>query len=369
MRRSPTSRSRKVTLSDVARGANLSPTVVSAFFRGRFYGQSRKEHTVGISEATRARILSTCVELGYVPEDPALRLQLYPQTGDVCYMLPSDVGSGLSHPFYASFAHGALTRLSAENRSLKFAVFDSRIDFLAHPESLPAPIQNHEASRFLVAGTENTSLMETLARLRFPTIYLSRIPEHPYPVGFTADYHNAVKTGIGHLHELGHRRIAVAALDYFKANTYSSRKLQAGFREIWTELFPHSEQPSVLFAPSSGDRTEFPLWEAVKRVRPKVTGVYCFDDFAAHDIINGALHDGVRIPAELSVVGTNNDMQAALTAVPLTTVDMATREIGAAAIEELDRRTDQGNPPTPQHRVFPVSLVVRKSTGPARDGS
>lgn len=365
MRRSPQSLSRKVTLSDVARGADLSPTVVSAFFRGRFYGQSREGHTVGISEATRGRILSTCVKVGYIPDDPALKLQLYPQTGDVCYMLPSEISSGLSHPFYASFANGALARLTEENRSLKFSVFDSTIDYLTHPENLPAPIKNHEASRFLVAGTENGSLMETLAKLKFPTIYLSRIPDHPYPVGFTADYRNAVKTGITHLRSLGHERIAVAALDYFKANTYSSRELQVGFTEIWAEVYPGVERPSVVFAPGSGDGAEFPLWEAIKRLRPKVTSVYCFDDFAANDIINGALHDGVRIPAELSVVGTNNDLSAELTAVPLTTVDMATREIGAAAIAEVDLQTVRGAPPEPVHRIFPVKLVARNSTGPA----
>lgn len=364
MRRQTRTLSRGVTLSDVARGAQLSPTVVSAFFRGSFYGQSQKAHTVGISGATRAKILATCVRLGYIPEDPALRLQLYPHTGDVCYMLPADISNGLSHPFYASFANGALARLSEENRSLRFSVFDSTIDYRAHPEKLPAPIKNHEASRFLVAGTENVSLMEVLAELKFPTIYLSRIPDHPYPVGFTADYRSAVKTGITHLRSLGHERIAVAGLDYFKANTYSSRELQLGFTEIWAEVFPGQERPSVVFAPGSGDSAGFPLWEAIKRLRPKVTSVYCFDDFAANDIINGALHDGVRIPAELSVVGTNNDLSAALTAVPLTTVDMATREIGAAAIAEVDLQTARGVPPEPPHRIFPVKLVARNSTGP-----
>lgn len=364
MRRESSSLARKATLSDVAREAKLSPTVVSAFFRGRFYGQSQKGHTVGISGATRAKIITACVKIGYIPDDPALRLQLYPQTGDVCYMLPADISSGLSHPFYASFANGALARLADENRSLKFTVFDSSIDFQAHPEKLPAPIKNHEASRFLIAGSENLSLMETLARLKFPTIYLSRIPEHPYPTGFTANYRSAVKTAIRHLHDLGHRRIAIAGLDYFKANTYSSRELQAGLAEVWPEVFPDLKRPSILFAPGSGESAGFPLWEVIKTIRPKPTAVYCFDDFAANDVVNGALHDGVRIPADLSVVGTNNDLSAALTAVPLTTIDMATREIGAAAVEEVDLQTTEGVPSAPRHRIFPVNLVVRNSTGP-----
>ncbi len=100
-------------------------------------------------------------------------------------------------------------------------------------------------------------------------------------------------------------------------------------------------------------------------MRPRPTAVYCFDDSAAITVINAALQEGLRIPEDMSVIGTNNELTAAMAAVPLTTIDMSTREIGAAAIEEVDLQTSQGVPPVPKHRLFPVNLTVRNSTGPA----
>jgi DNA-binding LacI/PurR family transcriptional regulator len=362
-KRPPTS----ITLSAISRAAGVTVTAVSAFYKKAYVGSGGQGggRTVGISRETQARILEASRKLGYRPADPALRLRLYPEEGDICFLLTSTIRDGLANTYFARFANGAMSRLHRTGRHLAFAYFEPDIDYTKQPELLPPPLRDHQASRFIIASRENLSLLDVLADRGLPTVYLSRIVHHQFPLCLTPDYHAAPRVALTHLRALGHERIAIAASSYMQGVSYGTAELTRGVADAWRELFPGQPVPGTLFGEPFTTEMKGSLWAQVAALRPRPTAVYCFDDYAAGHVIARAQLAGLKVPADLSVVGTNNQLDAERLALPLTTVDLVGEEIGAAAVDELGRMVTSAKGVARRHRVFPIQLVTRQSTGPA----
>jgi len=100
------------------------------------------------------------------------------------------------------------------------------------------------------------------------------------------------------------------------------------------------------------------------------TAVICSSDQMAVGVLREANHRGLRVPADLSVVGFDDIPFAAYCSPSLTTLAQPIEEMAAAAVDELLHRlardrSRQGN--EPHRRVFRPRLVVRESTGPVGD--
>lgn len=85
--------------------------------------------------------------------------------------------------------------------------------------------------------------------------------------------------------------------------------------------------------------------------------------FAASDTIAMGVYDtlkkrGLRIPADVSVIGYNDNPHAAWCSPKLTTVRQDTRQAGALLVEQLMRILEGG---TPRSIMMPAELVVRES--------
>jgi LacI family transcriptional regulator len=68
------------------------------------------------------------------------------------------------------------------------------------------------------------------------------------------------------------------------------------------------------------------------------------------------------VPHDIAVVGAGNVHYSDLLAVPLTTVDQGTCQMGARAAELLLERIGQKGPVRPRKILIPPKLVEREST-------
>jgi LacI family transcriptional regulator len=76
-----------------------------------------------------------------------------------------------------------------------------------------------------------------------------------------------------------------------------------------------------------------------------------------------AIHDaGLRVPHDIAVVGAGNVHYSDVLAVPLTTVDQGTCQMGARAAELLLERIGRKGPVRPKKVLIPPKLVEREST-------
>jgi LacI family transcriptional regulator len=96
---------------------------------------------------------------------------------------------------------------------------------------------------------------------------------------------------------------------------------------------------------------------------PRPTAIVCFNDKVAVGVLEAAADRGLRVPADLSVVGFDDSDVSRATTPRLTTVRQPRQEMGRMAVTALMRVLD-GHEAEALHIELATELVVRGSTAP-----
>jgi DNA-binding LacI/PurR family transcriptional regulator len=168
----------------------------------------------------------------------------------------------------------------------------------------------------------------------------------------------AAKLAVGHLHDLGHRRIGLA-LGPERYTPIIRRR--AGFIAALRERdIPFEEEliAESVFNVEGGHVTGEAL------INAGATAVVCASDLMALGVVRAARARGLDVPRDISVVGYDDSMLIAFVDPPLSTVRQPVTQMGIAAVHALfDKIRDVAVPHT--ELLFRPELVVRASTGPA----
>jgi LacI family transcriptional regulator len=92
------------------------------------------------------------------------------------------------------------------------------------------------------------------------------------------------------------------------------------------------------------------------------------NDRVAIGLIDGLRALGVRVPKDLSIVGYDNMEIGAFLAPKLTSIDARPDELIAVATERL-LQSIRGEEPGGVPAIIPTRLLIRDSTGPAREAA
>lgn len=101
---------------------------------------------------------------------------------------------------------------------------------------------------------------------------------------------------------------------------------------------------------------------ALLRRDPPPDAVFCFSDLLALGALRTLAREGVRVPADVAVVGFDDIEEAGYATPTLTTVAPDRQALARSALELLEDRI-AGRDVAPRDRRVPHRLVVRESTG------
>jgi LacI family transcriptional regulator, repressor for deo operon, udp, cdd, tsx, nupC, and nupG len=285
----------------VARRAGVSQSTVSLVFSGKGRGR--------VSEATEENVRRCARELGYRPNVAAQALRLGSSRA-VALIVPD-----ITNPFFNRVLRGA--QRAAQTAGYTVALVDTANDRRWEAQTFEAlragPVDGYllfEVSAPDGLGSdEHVVLMEAEA------------PRRP-SVRFDAE--GGATAAFRHLIELGHRRIGHLAAT-FDAPTFHLR--EAARRRVVSEagLDPDA-LPRALTAIGIDEARD----AAGPLLDERPTAVFCDDDVIAAGLYLAARERGLRIPADLSVVGFDDMDFARVLEPPLTTV-AAHPETGRAA--------------------------------------
>ncbi len=346
-------------MADIAKAAGVSQGAISSLLNDRDYG-------IRVSEKTRDRVFRVCREMGYIPNDLRAVVRMYPELGDFCVLLASDLGDLPSDPFQARVISGAM---AAIGEAVIIARYTPDTDYTSvETEVLPQPVRSGTTSKFLLVGKPNPSLCQTLVARGFGVA----LAGHDVPMaGVTSilpDFAGASQAAIDHLFKTGHKRIAILS-GPFGATDYHIIELNRGVRAGYDHANVPIEAQNIIYGDLTMENGYKALDILMDRPSPP-TAVFCFDDAAAAGVIARAQARGVKIPEDLSIIGCSDDALSAKLQPALSTVHLPAETIGVTGVQETDRRVRERDafPSEAKKVLLPVKLVERESSGPPKAG-
>lgn len=329
-------------LADVAKLAGVSTATASLVISGNDKGRT--------TPATRDNVLAAAAQLGYVGNAAAASLRTR-KTNTIGFL--SDTIA--STPY-------AVRMVEAANR----AAFDaghllllSNTGGSAEVEAAAvAEFRRHAVSRTIYASMFHREV-QLPDELGPGTIVLDGYTSDPTVPSIVPDEEQGVRDAVNHLIEAGHRRIAMINDDESE-RVAATLRLRA-YRTALVDAGITPDDDLVVVAPTVTRGADAAAARLLDLAEPP-TAIFCFNDERAAGVYREALRRGLRIPADLSVVGFDNlELIAEQLEPPLTTVQLPHAEMGAWAVDvALGNRVEPG--PFPVRQRCP--LIVRASVGP-----
>lgn len=335
-------KSKRISAGDVAREAGVSRTTVS-FVLNNTPGKN-------ISEPTRQKVLLTASRLGYTPNEDARRLAM---------VRHNSIGLYICHSQYV-YTDAFIVR-TVEGMSQ--AVNRHRVRLVIHPLTLHEPSYLELARKdgvdgiILINAHDEDPALAEVVDAGFPAVTMDYLPDTAVDQVYV-DNSRAAAELIEYLVDLGHRRIAMIT---HAALVYSASKLRlAGYRGALAAAGIPYDANLVRY----GDFSEHSGYSAMQQLLaldPPPSAVFAGNDVVAYGAMSAARDSGLEIPADLSIVGFDDDYLSRYLNPPLTTVALPAAGMGSAAASLLISRFDGEVSESPSHIVLPAHVSVRGS--------
>ena len=163
-----------------------------------------------------------------------------------------------------------------------------------------------------------------------------------------------------HLTALGHRRLGFC---YYGEGASTCDTRLEGFRRTLAQAGLALRDEDIVRRPPRGADSEARFREDLRRLllrTDRPTAIFAPTDLLAREVYRVARGVGLRIPADLSVVGYADLEFAAFLEPPLTTVRQNGLEVGRIAARLMLQRMEDRDRPA-QRIVVPTALVARES--------
>lgn len=304
-----------------------------------------------VAEETRARVLELADRSGYAP-----RVGRKP-TNLIGMVYPS-------HPVRADFGTFESAVLAGVMRGINERRFDVtliNIERDRRPEESYTQFFRRKGLRGVLVRSIGPTprLAEEIAEEDFPCVLLADRSDSPKVNFICSDSYSESVRAIEHLIYLGHRRIAIGVHRVLDSD---HRDRLNAYREALTRAGIEIDEGLIVKILASTDGGRATIDRLLQLKRPP-TGIFFTDPQATLGALHRCLELGVRVPADLSIVGFD-DSDVRRNAFPAyTAVCQDAAQMGFAAARWLTRLVE-GVADGPLREHWPTTLEVNTSTGP-----
>lgn len=244
--------------------------------------------------------------------------------------------------------------------------YSIQIAFTNNQNSKEKTILEDIISRDEVAGI----IMETTkSGIPNPNLYLYKeIRKHRIPVLFINSFYSSLKiphislndriagkNATKHLIEMGHKRIG----GIFKLDDGQGHQRYTGYVEAMNEAKLEIDDSRILWIDTEDIRD---LSRCIERIQDRMencTGVFCYNDQVACDLIELLKKQGILIPEDVSIVSVDDSDLAVRGEVKLSTVPHPMEKLGEKAAENLIMMIK--NPAFDGTYEFENEIIIRDS--------
>ncbi len=335
-------------IDDVARLAGVSTATVSRALRG----------LPTVSASTRIRVLDAAARLNYMASPSASRLA-GGRTQAVAVIVPR-----ITRWFFA-------TVVEAAEATLHDSGFDLLLHNLGGSEHArqrllrTAGLHKRVDAVMLVATPLEPADLAAVTGLALPGVTVSSGTQVPGWPGVRIDDVAAARTATEYLRRLGHRRIAHLSGDASEELAFTTHlDRRRGYLQAMVAAGVTPDPALQLESDFTIAGGECATAELLRRGTVP-TAVFAACDEMALGAMSALRQAGLRVPADVSVIGIDDHDLAAV--VGLTTVAQPAAEQGRLAAATLLGPLEGATTEPRRSVVLPTHLIVRESTAPPRE--
>lgn len=336
---------KRPTLKTIGQLAGLSHVAVSKALRD----------APDISEATKERVRKIADELGYTPNLTARNLYL--QRASTIGMIVPAMGDSTAYDLLfnevsaAAAARDFCVMLGSSHRSLQLEERHCRM------------MVGNQVGALIVASCISDVSRIKAACGSTPVIFIGGKTGPEEPCALLCDYRRSGELAAEHLTALGHRDIVL--LTYEPENLTILQK-EEGFTRAMER---RGLVPRILRVGHAANTMQAGM-DGVERLLERdelPTALWCASDYMAIGAMNALRLRGLSVPGDVSVMGHDDLYFGLYPNIGLTTLHTPMAEMGQAAVQ-LAMALIEHDGQARLRQVFQASLVVRETTGPAKEG-
>lgn len=329
------------TMRDVAKRAGVSLATVSHVLNKTRY----------TSPETEKKVLDVVRELNYYTNVHARRLAM--TRSDLFGLVISEI----ANPYFPEIIKGFQS--AAWQRGFDVLLSNTEYSQERTAAAVRKLIESDVRGVAVMTSAVSKEATSELTAAGVGLVFYNSGPADNLVSNIAIDYVAGISRAIQYAMELGHRNVAIIAGPQDNPTAVILKKaLVAGLAQWSLRDFPVLETNFRVDGGASAIRTLLSQAEI-----PSL--VFCGNDLIAMGAMSALEEAGVRVPADVSVIGFDDIFFASLARPPLTTIHIPREQLGKLAFEALDKmmnlKSRRGN-----NYSIETSLVIRKSTAPPR---
>jgi DNA-binding LacI/PurR family transcriptional regulator len=323
------------SIKDVARLAEVSITTVS-----------RMINKIGsVKEKSRLRVLEAIEELNFQPSVLAQRLASG-RSNVVALIIPRYEGV-----FYSFYALELIRGVGTLCEALK-------LDLLLHlTDSRTQPNLKGIGGVIFSDIIGNRHQVEQALRQGLPAIVVNNYVDELKISCIAIDNTAGARQAVDYLASLGHKKIAHISGDLI---TQAAAQRLAGYQQALKKNNLPLREEYILKTDYSRGQARHAA-EELFRMTDIPTAVFVASDSMALEVMAVAKELGKNIPADISIVGFDDNPSGLYGPVALTTVRQPLVTMAQDAVKELNQLMSSKEPAKIKKIVLPTELVIRES--------
>jgi LacI family transcriptional regulator len=326
--------SKQVSIEDVARASGVSISTVSRVIN--------KNPTV--KEKHRIKVMEAVKQLKFQPSVFAQRLATG-RSNVVALIIPRYEGI-----FYSFYALELIRGIGTLCEVLK-------LDFLLHLTDARTPLNLRGVGGIIFADIiGNRQQLEEAISSGIPIVVINNYAQDFPVTSVSIDNAGGAEAAVNYLVGLGHRRIAHITGDLI---TQAAAQRYEGYKNALKKNNIPLEEDYILKTDYSRGQARLAT-EKMLKMPISPTAVFVASDSMALEVMAVAKEQGRNIPADLSVVGFDDNPSGLYGPVALTTVRQPLIKMAQESVKELNLIMSKKKI-EPEKIVLPTEMVIRES--------
>lgn len=336
-------KSAQVTIKDLARELNISPSTVS---------RALKDHP-DISFDTKKAVNELAKKLNYFPNAVALSLRKS-KTNTIGVIIPeivhfffSTVISGIEE---VAYAYGYNVMVCQSNEVYEREVTDTQALLASRVDGMIVSISKE---------TKNFDHLKEIQERGIPLVFFDRISKEINASQVVVDDEKGAFDAVTHLVEMGYKNIIHLA---GPRNLLLSEERINGYKKALSESGVDLREEYIIEAPRGSKEEAYDIVLKLLQENNSIDAVFAHSDLVAYGAMLAAQSLGKNIPEDFGIVGFSDWQFSSFVNPSLSTVTQSGYEMGKAAAEIFVKENTAETELKPEKIVLSTKLIVRNSS-------